>query len=52
MNSLICRGLGKRAWVQKTLPAVQDPGDALVPITTSTIRGESRRVSGLLWLGP
>jgi len=35
MKALVYQGLGKRGWEEKTLPMIQDPGDAIVQITTS-----------------
>jgi|SRR5580704_12736757 hypothetical protein len=32
---LFYHGLGKLAWEDKTLPTIQDPGDAIMQITTS-----------------
>ncbi len=34
-KALFCHGLGKCAWEDKTLPMIQDPGDAIVQLTTS-----------------
>src|ERR1035437_5292204 len=39
MNALVYPGRGKYAWEGKARPAIQDPGDAIVRITTSTICG-------------
>jgi alcohol dehydrogenase len=39
MKALVYRGPGKRAWEDKPRPALRDPGDAIVRITTSTICG-------------
>ena len=39
MKALVYHGPGKFAWEDKPRPAIQDPGDALVRITTSTICG-------------
>lgn len=39
MKALIYNGPGKCAWDDKPRPAIQDPGDAIVRITTSTICG-------------
>ena len=39
MKALVYHGPGKRAWEDKPRPTVQDPGDAIVRITTSTICG-------------
>src|SRR6202165_5306902 len=39
MKALVYHGPGKHAWEDKPRPAVQDPGDAIVRITTSTICG-------------
>lgn len=39
MKALVYHGPGKRAWEDKPYPAIQDPGDAIVRITTSTICG-------------
>jgi len=44
MNPLMYRGLGKSLWLNKTLPAIQDPVDAMV-----TNCGESRRVVPVCW---
>jgi alcohol dehydrogenase len=39
MRALVYHGPGKFAWEGKPYPAIQDPGDAIVRITTSTICG-------------
>jgi alcohol dehydrogenase len=39
MKALVYHGAGKRAWEDKPQPAIQDPRDAIVRITTSTICG-------------
>jgi alcohol dehydrogenase len=39
MKALVYHGPGKRAWEDKPRPTIQDPGDAVVRITTSTICG-------------
>jgi alcohol dehydrogenase len=39
MKALVYHGPGKCAWEDKPHPAIQDPGDAIVRITTSTICG-------------
>src|ERR1700686_1094150 len=39
MKALVYHGPGKRAWEDKPRPAIQDAGDAIVRITTSTICG-------------
>lgn len=39
MKALVYHGPGQRAWEDKPRPAVQDPSDAVVRITTSTICG-------------
>jgi alcohol dehydrogenase len=39
MKALVYHGPGKRAWEDKPRPAIQDPTDAIVRITTSTICG-------------
>jgi alcohol dehydrogenase len=39
MKALVYHGPGKRAWEDKPRPAIMDPGDAIVRITTSTICG-------------
>jgi alcohol dehydrogenase len=39
MKALVYHGPGKRAWEDKPRPSIQDPGDAIVRITTSTICG-------------
>jgi alcohol dehydrogenase len=39
MKALVYHGPGKRAWEEKPRPTIQDPGDAIVRITTSTICG-------------
>ena len=39
MKALVYHGPGKRAWEDKLRPAIQDSGDAVVRITTSTICG-------------
>ena len=39
MKALVYHGPGKRAWEDKPCPAIQEPSDAIVRITTSTICG-------------
>src|ERR1700732_5300345 len=39
MKALVYHGPGKRAWEDKPRPTIQDAGDAIVRITTSTICG-------------
>jgi alcohol dehydrogenase len=39
MKALVYHGPGKSAWEEKPRPTIQDPGDAIVRITTSTICG-------------
>jgi alcohol dehydrogenase len=39
MKALVYHGPGKRAWEDRRRPAIQDAGDAIVRITTSTICG-------------
>jgi alcohol dehydrogenase len=39
MNALVYHGPGKKAWESKPMPALLDPEDAVVRITTSTICG-------------
>ena len=39
MKALVYHGPGQRAWEDKARPALQDPSDAIVRITTSTICG-------------
>src|SRR5271170_2341686 len=39
MKALVYHGPGNRAWENKPRPTLQDPGDAIVRITTSTICG-------------
>jgi len=39
MKALVYHGPGERAWEDKPQPAIQDPSDAIVRITTSTICG-------------
>ena len=39
MTALVYHGPGERAWENKPRPAIQDPSDAIVRITTSTICG-------------
>ena len=39
MKALVYHGPGQRAWEDKPRPAIQEPGDAIVRITTSTICG-------------
>ncbi len=39
MKALVYHGPGKRAWEDKPRPVIQDPSDAIVRITTSTICG-------------
>ena len=37
IKALVYHGPGERAWEDKPRPAIQDPSDAIVRITTSTI---------------
>src|SRR5450432_2721813 len=39
MKALVYHGPGRRAWEDKPRPTIQDPSDAIVRITTSTICG-------------
>src|ERR1700682_1748197 len=39
MKALVYHGPGKCAWEDRPRPTIQDPGDAIVRITTSTICG-------------
>jgi len=39
MKALVYHGPGKRAWEDKARPVIQEPGDAIVRVTTSTICG-------------
>ena len=39
MKALVYHGPGKRAWENKARPVIEDQGDAIVRITTSTICG-------------
>ncbi|MFZ0417523.1 MAG: zinc-dependent alcohol dehydrogenase family protein [Candidatus Sulfotelmatobacter sp.] len=39
MKALVYHGPGKRAWEDKPRPTIQNPGDAIVRVTTSTICG-------------
>jgi alcohol dehydrogenase len=39
MKALVYHGPGKRAWEDKSRPSIQDPGDAIVKVTTATICG-------------
>jgi alcohol dehydrogenase len=39
MKALVYHGPGQRAWEDKPRPTLQEPGDAIVRITTSTICG-------------
>jgi len=39
MKALVYHGPGRREWEDRPRPAIQDPGDAIVRITTSTICG-------------
>ena len=39
MKALVYHGPGKYAWEEKPRPAIREPGDAIVRITTSTICG-------------
>src|ERR1700690_4309483 len=39
MKALVYHGPGKRTWEDKPRPTIQDPSDAIVRITTSTICG-------------
>ena len=39
MKALVYHGPGKRAWEDKPRPTIQDPSDAIVRITSSTICG-------------
>jgi len=39
MKALVYHGPGKRAWEDKARPSIQEPSDAIVRVTTSTICG-------------
>ena len=39
MKALVYHGPGKRAWEQKPRPVIENPTDAVVRITTTTICG-------------
>ena len=39
MKALVYHGPGKSAWEDKTRPTIQNPADAIVRVTTSTICG-------------
>ncbi len=39
MKALVYHGPGNRAWEDKPRPTIQEPGDAIVRVTTSTICG-------------
>jgi len=39
MKALVYGGPGKRSWEEKPRPKLQDPGDAIIRITTTTICG-------------
>ena len=39
MKALVYHGPGKYAWEDKPRPTIQDPSDAIVRVTTSTICG-------------
>jgi alcohol dehydrogenase len=39
MKALVYHGPGKRAWEDKSRPTIQEPSDAVVRVTTSTICG-------------
>jgi threonine dehydrogenase-like Zn-dependent dehydrogenase len=39
MKALVYHGPGKYLWEDKPRPTIQDPGDAIVRVTTSTICG-------------
>jgi len=52
MKALIYHGPGKRAWENKPRPTIQDPGDATVRITTTTICGTDLHIlKGDLFVG-
>jgi alcohol dehydrogenase len=44
MNALVYRGPGKPSWEEHSRPALQDPQDAIVRITTSTICGSDLHI--------
>jgi len=50
MKALVFHGQGKRAWEDMPRPAIRDPGDAIVRISTS--RRDSRVSWGLSSLFP
>jgi D-arabinose 1-dehydrogenase-like Zn-dependent alcohol dehydrogenase len=47
MKALVYHGPGKRAWEDKARPAIQDPGDAIVRVTTSTICGTDLHIEAV-----
>jgi alcohol dehydrogenase len=44
MHALVYNGPGKRAWEAHRRPEIEDPGDAIVRITTSTICGSDLHI--------
>jgi alcohol dehydrogenase len=44
MNAPVWHGPGKPSWEAHTRPTRQHPGDAIVRITTSTIRGSDLHI--------
>ena len=49
MKALVYHGPGKRDWEDKARPDIQDPSDAIVRITTSTICGTDL-FGSVVWL--
>ena len=49
MRVLVFHGSGKRAWEDKPRPAIRDPGDAIVRITTSRRASKASRALSFLF---
>jgi alcohol dehydrogenase len=44
MNALVYHGPGQRKWETKPKPTVRERGDAIVRVTTSTVRGTDLQI--------
>src|ERR1700693_4659671 len=49
MKELVYHSPGKRAWEDKPRPAIRDPGDAIVRITTSRRASKASRALSFLF---
>ena len=49
MKPLVFHGPGKHAWKDKPCPAIRDPGDAIVRITTSRRASKASRALSFLF---